>query len=66
MLHDPDVQCASSIWLTAAMQSETLIGVPLANMPPHSGAPKVTLPRFAGVDGAEDAEEVAGGAVEVG
>jgi hypothetical protein len=66
MLHDPDVQCASSIWLTAVRQSVTLIGSPLANTLPHTGVPKVTLPKFVGAGSAEDTEEVAGGAIEVG
>jgi hypothetical protein len=65
MLHDPDVQFSSSNWLTAVRQSVTLIGVPEANTLPHTGDPKVTLPKFVGAGSVEDAEEVAGGAIEV-
>jgi hypothetical protein len=70
MLHDPDVQLSSSNWLNAAVQSDAL--KPFKGWErsvPHIGVLKVTLPRFVGVvgaGGAEDAEEVAGGAVEVG
>lgn len=66
MVHDPDVQCASSIWLTAVRQSVTLISVPLANTLPHTGVSNVTLPIFVRAGSADDAEELAGGAVEVG
>lgn len=70
IVHRPDIQCASSSASNAGVQSDALN--PLKGWEkslPHIGVPKVTLPTFVGVvgaGGAEDAEEVAGGAVEVG
>jgi hypothetical protein len=65
MVHYPEVQCASSIWLTAVRQSVTLIGMPLANTLPHTGVSNVTLPIFVRAGSADVAEELGGGAVEV-
>lgn len=70
IVHRPDIQCASSSASNAGVQSDALN--PLKGWEksrPHIGVPNVTLPTFVGVvgaGGAEDAEDVAGGAVEVG